>query len=65
MKNTKLALTIIASTLMLGSVAAQAHGNGDDNVQNTKSYQTFIQSQHQSGEVQGDSSVFQNHDSNN
>lgn len=65
MKNTKLALTIIAASLLGGSFAAQAHGNGDENVQSTKSYQTFVQSQHQSGEVHGDSSLFQNHDSNN
>lgn len=67
MKNTKLGLTIIATTLMLGSFAVNAatgDNNSDENVQNTKSYQTFIQAHTQSGEVSADNSVFQNHDSN-
>lgn len=64
MKNTKIAFSILAASLLGGSFAVQAHGNGDENVQSTKSYQSFVQSQATSGEIQGDSSVFQNHDSN-
>lgn len=67
MKNTKIALTLIAATLLGGSFAAQADSdnNGQENVEQTQGYQAFIQHQsNQSGEVQADSSVFQNHDSN-
>lgn len=51
---------------MLGSFAAHAESdhNGDENVQKTKSYQNFIQSQPSYGEVTEDNSVFQNHESN-
>ena len=67
MKNTKLALTLIAATLLGGSFAAQADSdnNGQENVERTQSFQAFVQHQDNgSGEVQADSSVFQNHDSN-
>lgn len=66
MKNSKLVLTLIATTFMAGSFAAHAESdhNGSENVQKTKSYQNFIQSQHSYGEVKSDNSVFQNHESN-
>lgn len=65
MKNTKLAFSALAIALLSGSFAAQARqGNGDENVQTTQSYQVFVQHQEQRGEVQGDSSLFVNHDSN-
>lgn len=64
MKNTKLAAAFIAVSLLGGSFAAQAKGNGQENVQNTQGYQNFIHSQSTAGSVTSDNSVFQNHDSN-
>ncbi len=66
MKNTKIALPLILVSLFVGSFSVQAsqRGNGMENVEQTQSYQNFINHQSVGGEVQADDSVFQQHDSN-
>ena len=67
MKKVNLALSACAAILMCGSFAAQAQdsqGNGLDNVQKTKSYQSVVSEKTIDSSIQADNSVFVNHDSN-
>lgn len=67
MKNTKFALPLLVVSLFAGSFSVQASdtGNGPENVEKSQTYKDFISHQSVGGHVQGDDSVFQQHDSNN